>query len=66
MDITYHKEVSKPESLESTIPHSILNEEIQGFIKDRIGIPQIDYYCDFNGHFTFIYLDNGDRIDVAL
>ena len=65
MYITYHKEVAKPESLESTIPHLVLNEEIQEFLIKR-GILQIEYYFHFNGHFTFIYLDNGDRIDVAL
>ena len=63
MHITYHKDV-QPEGGEISINHCILNKEIQDFIKDADAI-QFYYQYDCNGYYTFLYLDNGDRIDIA-
>lgn len=66
MYITYHKELTRPKKVNSFIPHQCLNEDIQKFIKEH-NCQQVDgYYVDNNGFYFFIYLDNGDRIDVKL
>ena len=63
--ITYHYAIPKAEDVTSTIRHEILNEELQVFIEGR-GEKQEQYFFFDNGFFWFLYLDNGNRIDVML
>lgn len=65
MNITYHKEIAKPDGVIASIPHAILDMGIRLFI-DVKGCTQHEYYINHNDWYFFIYLDNGDRIDVAL
>lgn len=64
MYITYHKSI-QPVGDESLIPHEILNEELREFIESK-GLKQDHYAFHDNGMYFFIYLDNGDRVDVTL
>ena len=63
MHITYHQN-TQPKGGEISINHCILNKEIQDFIKDT-NATQLSYIYDCNGYYTFIYLKNGDRIDIS-
>jgi hypothetical protein len=65
MYITYHVNVPRDtKKVKTSIPHNVLNSVIQSFIIDR-GIKQELYFIDCNGYYTFLYLDNGDRIDIS-
>lgn len=66
MYITYHKEITKPEEVTAFIPHICLHYNIQSFIEENNCAQKDGYYFDSNGFYMFIYLDNGDRIDVLL
>lgn len=66
MNITYHTNVPKKDSITSVVPHTILNEEIHKFIRE-LDLPFQRYYYYFNNAiYFFIYLNNGDRIDVEI
>jgi phenolic acid decarboxylase len=69
MHITYHKQIPKDDEVVNTIPHEILCDEVKEFIREqqkiRGKIEQKRYYFFDNGWFWFLYLDNGDRIDIA-
>lgn len=64
MKITYHKDLSFSGNM-FKVPHSVLNKEIQNFINEHVA-SQLEYLCSSNGFYFFIYLGNGDRIDVQL
>lgn len=63
MIITYHEDISVNGNT-ILFPHSCLNKEIQLFLSER-NIFQSFYNVKSNSNFLFIYLDNGNRIDVA-
>lgn len=63
--ITYHKEVEKPSDVKSLVPFGILDKHIKSYLEER-DLYQEDYYIDYNAWYCFIYLENGDRIDVEL
>lgn len=65
MIITYHKEIGKTTKVVNTILHTILSNEVKAFIKEH-NVEQERYYFYDNGFYWFIYLDNGDRIDIQL
>lgn len=65
MYITYHLQIEKPSDVTNTIPHEVLNKEIQDFLKERNCIQKHYYFFD-NGFYFFIYLENGNRVDVEL
>ena len=65
MTITYHQEVERPDKVTNTIPHEILSEELKDFLKES-NVVQKKYYFYDNGFFFFLYLDNGDRVDIAV
>lgn len=64
MYITYHEQILLNKKAKH-LSHVFLNEEIQDFIEER-KVKQTSYEVLDNGCFLFIYLINGDRIDVAL
>lgn len=64
MYITYHKSVECPEGL-SSIPHQLLCSAVQKFITENNCLQKF-YKVKSNSYYFFIYLNNGDRIDVAL
>lgn len=66
MYITYHKEIDKPVGIIiQNLPHIVLDDKIRQFIEER-GVKQDNYYFKSNNYYMFIYLDNGDRVDVQL
>lgn len=64
MYITYHKEVTLDKDA-TYFPHSCLSKEIQDFIEEK-KVKASSYLVATNGYYLFIYLCNGDRIDVCL
>jgi hypothetical protein len=64
MYLTYHKEVT---SLKDTMsmPMEALNQDIIDFMVKNNCL-QSRYNVRSNGYAMFIYLDNGDRVDVQL
>lgn len=63
--ITYHYDVPKTDNIESTISHEVLSLELKEYL-ERKGVQQERYYFDDNGYYFFIYLNNGDRVDVSI
>lgn len=61
--ITYHKEIQLVGTNWINIPHQHLSNEIKSFIEDR-NVKQDVYSVSANNWYLFIYLSNGDRIDV--
>jgi hypothetical protein len=64
MNITYHQQISLDKEA-TYFPHSCLNKSIQDFIEER-KVKEKMYLTSSNGYYLFIYLLNGDRIDVQL
>ena len=64
MYITYHLNVPLPED-DKTFDffHSDLNEEIRDYLVNN-GLMQKSYKMFASNYYLFIYLDNGDRVDV--
>ena len=63
--ITYHQSVKRPEDVQNTIPYVLLAK----FIQDKLiefNCVQKAYYFSDNGFYWFLYLDNGDRVDIQL
>ena len=65
MYITYHKEIALPESVTEEIAHKLLCSEVLDYLKAR-DIHQTNYYFHRGNVLYFLYLDNGDRIDIDL
>jgi len=65
MYITYHEEIERPEGVDNNMPHMALNTDIRNYLEER-GVAKRSYYTKMNGYYLFIYLFNGDRIDVKL
>jgi hypothetical protein len=65
MFITYHQEVNRKESITSRIYHECLHPRIQEYLETK-GIKQPMYYINSNNWNTFLYLDNGDRVDIEI
>lgn len=65
MYITYHEQLAKPESVISFISAKLLSQDVVEFLNER-NIHQDRYYFKDNGYYVFIYLENGDRIDIQL
>jgi hypothetical protein len=65
MYITYHKEIERPNHVNNKISHDVLSTELKKFIIEK-DAEQQSYFFNDNGFYFFIYLDNGDRIDVEL
>ena len=65
MKFTYHKNVPKPEEVQSTWVWEMLSEELKTFLTDKNQI-QNRYFFEDNGYYVFIYLSNGDRVDVKI
>lgn len=63
MNITYHKEVTTKHTDLGYIPHELLHPNIKAYI-ETLDVKQAIYQITCNGYYFFIYLDNGDRIDV--
>lgn len=63
MYITYHKELVVPDKA-TLIAHCALSREIQDYIREA-NVLQSFYHINGNGYSLFIYLNNGDRIDVT-
>lgn len=64
MLITYHKEIS-PKGNEIRFPFDGFDEEIRSYLCKKLYL-QEEYFISYNGYFLFIYLINGDRIDINL
>ncbi len=64
MYITYHKEVELKDLTLPLIQHHMLHPDIQAKLAE-FDINQSAYVIDSNGYYTFLYLDNGDRIDIS-
>ena len=65
MHITYHVNVQLDMNA-TYFPHSCLAKEIQDFIEGRNVRAKEYLLVKSNGYYLFIYLLNGDRIDVEL
>lgn len=65
MYLTYHRQIEKPEDVVNTIPHGVLSESAKDIIS-VYNCKQDRYYFDDNGFYFFLYLNNGDRIDIEL
>jgi hypothetical protein len=65
MYITYHKDVVSPGIPVPYIPHNVLDKDIKEFILEK-DVEQKSYEIRSNETHCFIYLNNGDRIDVQL
>jgi hypothetical protein len=64
MYITYHQQITLDPKAEY-FPHLCLHRDIQKFIEDH-KVKAKTYLVTTNGYYLFIYLTNGDRIDVEL
>lgn len=64
MYITYHKDISQPEGL-GLYPFACMNKELQAKLIEW-DVKQTSYAIDYNAWYLFIYLKNGDRVDVSL
>lgn len=64
MYITYHQSIERKEEICNQIPFSILSKEIQDKLTEW-NVVQKAYYFDHNGFYSFLYLDNGDRVDIG-
>lgn len=64
MTITYHKDIPVDNHL-TRVPHIMLDKKIRKFIKDK-NVKQDTYPVKANPYWFFIYLDNGDRIDIQV
>lgn len=62
--ITYHEGIS-PKENEIVFPHAMLDREIRDFLLEQ-DVYQDTYLVSSNDYFLFIYLRNGDRVDVAI
>jgi len=65
MYTTYHEAIAKPDDVTSTIPHAVLADEIKAELQ-QWSVKEAAYFYDWNGYYFFLYLSNGDRIDVKL
>jgi hypothetical protein len=65
MKFTYHKNVPKPDDVQSTWYWEMLSEELKSFLTDKNQV-QDRYFFEDNGYYVFIYLSNGDRVDIAI
>lgn len=63
--ITYHKEVPYKGVNEPTLPHCILDDKLKTYLENK-EVKQDSYHFHDNGFYFFIYLNNGDRVDVML
>ena len=65
MYITYHRNIIKPTEIKNTIPHIILNKEVQDKLKE-VNAVQTEYFFLNNEFYCFLYLNNGNRLDIEL
>jgi len=65
MYITYHQQIKKTDDVKNTIPHKVLCNELKDKLKEW-KVEQERYYFFDNGFYWFLYLDNGDRVDMSL
>jgi len=65
MNIKYYKEVFKSSFVLSSMNFNFLNKDIQEFIRKK-DVEQEHYSVLSRKDVLYIYLDNGDRIDVRL
>jgi hypothetical protein len=65
MYITYHQQIIKPSKITNTIPLVILCKELQDKLKEWNVIQKRYFFFD-NGFYWFLYLDNGDRVDIEI
>jgi hypothetical protein len=65
MYITYHEEISIGDKEVIDFPHGCLDITIKVYLENK-GISQANYKVRSNGYYLFIYLDNGDRVDVKI
>jgi hypothetical protein len=63
--ITYHEAIQKPNNVVNTIPHDLLDDGVKNYI-ELVGAKQDRYHFLDNGFYWFLYLQNGDRIDIKL
>lgn len=64
MYITYHQQIILDPKA-NYFPHCCLHNSIQAFIEEK-KVKAKTYLVTTNGYYLFIYLLNGDRIDVQL
>jgi hypothetical protein len=63
--ITYHEAITKSEKAITMVPHDVLSEELQDKLV-KWNVKEDRYYFHDNGFYFFLYLSNGDRVDVLL
>ena len=64
--ITHHLDIAADDRA-IDFPHRMLNSIVQEFIFDLHNGSYSDFYKVYcNGYYLFIYLSNGNRVDVQL
>ena len=69
--LTFHKDVVKPQGITKKFPIALLSEQVKQTIKqyqsDNFGLwLQDEYYFHITGFYLFLYTEEGHRIDVWL